>query len=99
MLIEGGAGIGKTSLLDAACAIAGREERTVLRARASDLERDFAFGIARQLFELRCVAADGDALFAGPARSVATLFRPDTSCSAEQDTGFAVLHGLYWLTL
>ena len=60
MLIEAGAGVGKTSMLDAACAIARREKRIVLRARGSDLERDFAFGIARQLFERRCADATAD---------------------------------------
>ena len=102
MLIEAGAGVGKTSMLDAACAIARRERRIVLRARGSDLERDFAFGIARQLFERRCADAtadERDALLAGPARPVVTLFQRDDSSSAEQDTGFAVLHGLYWLTV
>jgi len=102
MLIEAGAGVGKTSLLDAACTLARRERRVVLRARGSDLERDFAFGIARQLFERRCADATADernALLAGPARPVVTLFRRDDSSSAEQDTGFAVLHGLYWLTM
>src|SRR6478735_7586037 len=101
MLIEAGAGVGKTSLLDAACAIARREKRIVLRARGSDLERDFAFGIARQLFERRCAEAttdERDALLAGPARPVATLFRRDDASHTEPDTGFAVLHGLYWLT-
>jgi tetratricopeptide (TPR) repeat protein len=102
MLIEAGAGVGKTSLVDAACTIARREKRIVLRARGSDLERDFAFGIARQLFERRCVDAtadERDALLAGPARPVAALFQPDDASHTEQDTGFAVLHGLYWLTV
>ena len=103
MLIEAGAGVGKTAMLEAACALARREQRIVLRARASDLERDFAFGVARQLFERRCAEAtadERDALLAGPARAVVTLFqRDDDSSNAEQDTGFAVLHGLYWLTI
>jgi DNA-binding CsgD family transcriptional regulator len=102
MVIEAGAGVGKTALLEAACAIARREKRIVLRARGSDLERDFAFGVARQLFERRCAEATADergALFAGPARPVVTLFQRDDSSSAQQDTGFAVLHGLYWLTI
>lgn len=86
MAIEAGAGVGKTSLLDAACALARREGRLVLRARGSDLERDFAFGIARQLFERRCADATADeqrALLAGPARPVVTLFRRDDPGSAE----------------
>jgi DNA-binding CsgD family transcriptional regulator len=102
MLIEAGAGLGKTSLLEAACVIARREQRIILRARGSDLERDFAFGIVRQLFERRCADAtanERDALLAGPARAVARLFQRDDSSNSEQDTGFAVLHGLYWLTV
>jgi len=100
--IEAGAGVGKTSLLEAACAIGRREKRRVLRARGSDLERDFAFGLARQLFERRfadATADERDALLAGPARPVVTLFRGDDPSPAEQDTGFAVLHGLYWLAV
>lgn len=100
--IEGGAGVGKTSLLEAACALARHEKRTVLRARASDLECGFAFGIARQLFERRYADAteqQRQALLAGPARTVATLFQRDDSSDAQEDTGFAVLHGLYWLSI
>jgi DNA-binding CsgD family transcriptional regulator len=102
MLIEAGAGVGKTSLLEATCAIAQRKKRTVLRARGSELERDFAFGVVRQLFEHRftdAIANDREALLAGPARPVATLFQRDDSSGAAHDTGFAVLHGLYWLTV
>src|SRR5690242_6167008 len=102
LLIEAGAGVGKSSLLEAACAIARREERVVLQARGSDLERDFAFGVARQLFERRCFeATDGerDALFSGPARSVVALLQGEESRNTDPDTAFAVLHGLYWLTL
>ena len=100
--IEGGAGIGKTSILDAACAIARRAKRVVLRARGSELEGDFPFGIARQLFERRCAHASAherDALFSGPARPAVSLFHCDDSSGREQDTGFALLHGLYWLTI
>jgi hypothetical protein len=74
--IEGGAGMGKPSLRDAACALARLETRIVLWARASDLECGFAFGVARQLFERRYADANGQqrqALLAGPARSVAVL--------------------------
>ena len=100
--IEAGAGVGKTSLLEAACASARRDKRLVLRARGSDLERGFAFGIARQLFERRCTDATPDeraALLAGPARPAITLFRGGDASRPEADAGFAVLHGLYWLTL
>src|SRR5438477_11440382 len=51
VLIEGPPGIGKTRLLDVVRAGAGEQGMTVLSARASELDRDFPFGIVRQLFE------------------------------------------------
>jgi len=47
LLIEGPAGIGKTSLLAAAARIAGGLGASVMRARASELERNFSFGVVR----------------------------------------------------
>jgi tetratricopeptide (TPR) repeat protein len=49
LVVEGPAGIGKTRLLAEACATARAAGTTVLRARGGVLERDFAFGVARQL--------------------------------------------------
>jgi predicted ATPase len=60
LIVDGGAGLGKTAMLSAACAIASRERRLVLRARGSDLERDFALGVVRQLFERHCANATED---------------------------------------
>ena len=100
--MEGGAGVGKTALLERACAIAGQQRRIVLRARGFDLERDFAFGIVRQLFERRCADAskrERAELFAGSAHVVRALLLPELSRPTEGDTSFAVLHGLYWLTV
>ena len=51
VLIEGPAGIGKTALLAAARSTAAAAGMRVLRARGTELEREFAFGVARQLFE------------------------------------------------
>jgi len=102
MVVEGRAGLGKTAMLDAACALASRQRRFVFRARGSDLERDFALGLVRQLFERYCADATEDErrlLFAGSARAVRALLVPGVSSSAEQDATFAVLHGLYWLTI
>ena len=42
LVVEGGAGIGKTALLDVACGRADEVEWQVLRARGSELESDFA---------------------------------------------------------
>src|ERR671918_914111 len=49
-LIEGPAGVGKTRLLAEARERA-EDSMTVRVGRASELERDFPFGVVRQLFE------------------------------------------------
>jgi DNA-binding CsgD family transcriptional regulator len=51
LVLEGPAGAGKSSLLAAARERAEEEGFTVLRARAGQLERDFAYGVVRQLLE------------------------------------------------
>ena len=61
VLVDAPAGLGKTSLLNAAFELAGRTDFTALRARASDLERDFAYGCVRQLLDpLVARLADGE---------------------------------------
>src|SRR4051794_32737880 len=49
--VEAGAGIGKTRLLAEVRTAAAARGLRVLRARGGELEREFAFGIVRQLFE------------------------------------------------
>jgi hypothetical protein len=66
VLVSGPAGIGKTSLLDATAGRAAGAGLRVLRARGGALERDFALGIVRGLFE-RAAAALGDACHAAAA--------------------------------
>ncbi|HWV87798.1 MAG TPA: AAA family ATPase, partial [Capillimicrobium sp.] len=51
VLLEAPAGGGKSALLAAARARAAADGVRVLQARGAVLERDFAFGVARQLFE------------------------------------------------
>ncbi|HYI18304.1 MAG TPA: AAA family ATPase [Solirubrobacteraceae bacterium] len=95
VLIEGPAGIGKSGLL------AGLRERAqpalqVLQARAGELEREFAYGVVRQLFEAR-VAARGE--LTGAAAPAAALFETAATPAQEGAASFAALHALYWLTL
>ena len=100
VVIEGGLGIGKTSLVDVACQQAENLEQTVLRARGSELETDFAFGVVRQLFERRLASTPAEErarLFAGPATAVRPLLLGQSVDVQATDTSFAVLHGLYWL--
>jgi predicted ATPase len=57
LLLEGPAGIGKTRLVVAAARRSRELGLTTLSARGSELERDFAYGLVRQLFEAPLVAA------------------------------------------
>ena len=50
-LIEGPAGIGKTTLLTETRRLAASDGIRVLSARGSELEREFPYGLVRQLFE------------------------------------------------
>jgi DNA-binding CsgD family transcriptional regulator len=102
LLVEGRAGIGKTSLVEAACSRAGELGYEVVRARGSELESGFAFGVVRQLFERRLVAAgesERAGLLAGPAAAARWLLSGEVSAQPAGDSSFAVLHGLYWLVV
>ncbi|HEX5911024.1 MAG TPA: ATP-binding protein, partial [Thermoleophilaceae bacterium] len=77
-LIEGTAGVGKSSLLAQVRARAQRDGARVLTARGSELESLFTFGVVRQLFEgvladkkaragaLKGAAAPAEAAFGPP---------------------------------
>jgi len=102
VLVEGRAGIGKTELVEAAFRRAAGVRREVLHARGSELEVGFAFGVVRQLFERRlagAAASERDALLAGSAGAVRSLLLGHAVEASPSDTSFAVLHGLYWLTV
>jgi DNA-binding CsgD family transcriptional regulator len=96
LVIEAGAGLGKTSLIHAACRRAGDLGYETLTARGSELETGFAFGVVRQLFE-RQVAAEPEELLAGPAAAARPVLTGAPAARAAGDTSFAVVHGLYWL--
>ena len=70
----------------------------MLAARSSELEREFGFGVVRQLFE-GAVAEDRDRALAGAAATAAPLFAVGGEGHGDGEAAsFAVLHGLYWLT-
>jgi DNA-binding CsgD family transcriptional regulator/tetratricopeptide (TPR) repeat protein len=104
VLFEAAAGMGKSALLEHGVA-AGREAGlVVLRARAHQLERGFAWGVARSLFEaslLGCPQSERDRLLDGPAAPARPLFGDGDGPVAgpTPDAGFAITHALYWLTL
>ena len=79
VVISGPAGIGKTALLRAAARMAEQAGVHVLRARATDLEQEFSFGVVRQLFEAplaRAGAGEREALLRGAAALAGPLFEP-----------------------
>jgi DNA-binding CsgD family transcriptional regulator len=102
VVVEAAAGLGKTSLLKAASHAAERAGFTCLRARATELERDFAYGCVRQLLEPVVFAAAGDErdrLFNGAAALARPLFAPTAIelVATSADRSYSMLHGLYWL--
>ena len=74
------------------------ERADELRALDTVLEAGFAFGVVRQLFERELAAAEPTRRtqwLAGPAAAVRGLLgSPDAAPDP-----FAVVHGLYWLTV
>ena len=102
VLIEAQAGVGKSRLMASARALARDAGLEVLEARGAVLERELAFGVARQLFEQRvssATEAERDALFAGAAGlSRRLLGHEGPELAQDGDAAFGALHGLYWLT-
>jgi hypothetical protein len=75
----------------------------VLAARGGELEGEFAYGIARQLFEPLLAAVSPELrteLLSGPAALIEPLFgasQPAGSQDVAAEGSFAIVHGLYWL--
>ena len=69
----------------------------MLNARAGELEREFPFGVVRQLFE--AVVADPDALAGAAAAARVVFASPENGAPTAATRRFAALHGLYWLAL
>jgi len=105
LLITGPAGIGKSVLLGVARERARLAGMRVLSGCGRELEGGFSFGVARQLFEPLLAGAgemEQDALLAGAARRALTALEGETEPSpltTGTDPPFAVVHGLYWLTV
>src|SRR5205807_212108 len=102
--IEGQAGIGRTSLLAAWRARARERGMLVLPARASELDREFPFGLVRQLFEPVLARADPGrraALLSGAAAGAEPLLGGDSLAGdrpeQDADPSLAHFHALYWL--
>jgi DNA-binding CsgD family transcriptional regulator len=98
-LIEGAAGIGKSRLLAETRRRAAEAGLTVLQARGGELEREFPYGVVRQLLEpaLLDPATRERALARAGAPAAAVLDPVEAGGDAAAgDASFAALHGLYW---
>ena len=103
VVVVGGPGLGKTSLVETAGGLTKPRGMRVLRARGAELEMTFPFGAVRQLLEPPLAAlrpAERSALFQGAAALARPLFDIDPAASLPRDGArFAALNGLYWLTV
>jgi tetratricopeptide (TPR) repeat protein len=103
LLVDGHAGIGKSTVIAAAVARAHSAGLRVLSACGGELERSFAFGVVRQLFDplIRAQrASERTRLLSGAARLAAPVFGlPIVDASPPPtDPQEAALLGLFWLT-
>ena len=98
IVVEGPAGIGKSTLLAAAGRTARTGGATVLQARCSPLEQHAAWGMARQLFEPLRTRPDWDELAAGAAGLAERALAPEAEEPAPAgDAMHAAGRGLVWL--
>lgn len=98
LLVEGAAGIGKTVLLAAARDHAASRCVRVLSATGAELEREYAFGMARQLLEPVLRRADQHQraeLFEGAAALAEPVLVEQTGGTG--GTLGSILHGLFWV--
>jgi DNA-binding CsgD family transcriptional regulator/tetratricopeptide (TPR) repeat protein len=102
-VVEGPAGIGKTRLVEAAIERARRDGLLVLTATGSEIESDFAFGVARQLFELplsELASRERARVLSGVAVRAPVLLGVEHGDGrrATPESAFAASHSLFWLT-
>ena len=99
VFVEGLAGQGKTALLRALRVEAAQAGHEVLTAVGSELERDFPFGVVRQLFEGKLHSGESagrEVAFRGAAAAAEPVFSV-AAASEDAATAPSLLHGLFWL--
>jgi predicted ATPase len=95
-LVEGPAGIGKTSLLDACVERAIGLGLATLRARGDEVAMRSPFSAVRELL-WPAVFEGGPGVLVGAAQFAAPVFEVVEDERAGRDRVGGVLHGLYWL--
>jgi DNA-binding CsgD family transcriptional regulator len=104
VVIEGEAGIGKSRLLEAAAEAAESAGMQVLTCRGTELESDFPFGLAGQLFAPAVRALDeaerSEILdeAAQPAAPIIGVQPAAVEPDSAGDASFQILNALLWLT-
>ncbi|MFI1995148.1 AAA family ATPase [Actinoplanes sp. NPDC020271] len=99
IVVEGPAGIGKSSLLAAAGTDAAAAGLRVFSAWGGPLERDAGWGIARQLFAPLRQSTEWDTLAVGAAAPARRALDDEGATHAPTgDAMHAAAHGLTWLT-
>ena len=99
IVIEGAPGIGKSTLMDEAAALAEARGMVVLRARGSIMETEFAFGLVIQLLAPSIEPLGPtvrEQLFAGAAGLARPLFEDVPDRAPSDERLFARFHGLHW---
>jgi DNA-binding NarL/FixJ family response regulator len=102
IVIEAAAGTGKSRLLTVAVEMARESGMRVLGARASELEREFPFGVAIQLLGPLWTSRGSDdraALLGGPARAAGVLLegRLPEEARSPGDQRYPLIHSLFQL--
>ena len=97
-VVDGPAGVGKSSLLRAAAHTAEDSGFRVLRAWAGPLEQQAGWGVVRQLFGPVAVGSDWAEFGVGAAALARRVLDPDPGAPAPTgDAMHAASHGLTWL--
>ncbi len=97
VLVEGEAGIGKTSLLAETERMATERGCLALSARGGMLEQAHGYAIVRQLFEAQVAQASSErqaALLSGPAALIGAVLGIESPVAGDAQ---GIMHGLYWL--
>lgn len=98
VLIEGQAGIGKSRLLLEARRLAEQAGFTNVIARGYEFERDYPFGVLRQLIT-SAQRADGDHDVSSEADAADALLESLGGEGSAEANIFSIYEGLYWATV